>query len=405
MKKRIKQCLLIIGIINFIVCNARSQLIKPWTVLVYMVAQNDNVSDALLSIREMMRVGSSDILNILVYVTIIEKNKIKKTKKLYIEHDDVFAVGPTLQRDAGDIVTLMEALQWAALDYPSEYSAVIIWDHAINNKKSEINILGGICYDRKTEHYLSDYDFLNVLSWMRDHVRYGKPYDIIIFDTSFCATLEIAYTLSSCARYCVASQNVIAVDDYQYDVLLKPLRDTLFTADDFINWVINSYNQEYSEKSFNSLSIINLEKMELLADNINSLAYILSSQLNSEHMENTKPLIEESENRKICCSFDEDRYIDLGCFYNNLLKNSSRFAFSPLLLIKFQNLLQSGLDLLFSLVKKQTMHKDDNSMSGLSLYFPSRFSGDLMFAYPGLYWNKKKINWMNFLETIFLTNL
>ena len=391
MKKRINQCLLIVGSIHIIFCTMQSQSIKPWTVLVYMVAHDNHVSDALLSIREMMRVGSSDILNIIVYLTFSGKDKIKKTKKLYIKHDDVLLIGPTLQRDAGDIVTLMEALLWAAIDYPSEHNVVVIWDHAINNKKSDAHILGGICYDRDTEHYLSDYDFLHALSWMRDNVRYGKPYDVIMFDTSFCATFEIAYALSSCARYCVASQKVILVDDYQYEFLLKPLQSTLFTCDDFITWIINSYNQEDNEKSSGSLSIINLEKIPLLADNINALSYILLSQLNSKHNDETRLLIKESENRKVCCSFDKDRYIDLGCFYNNLLKNSSKFAFSLPLLTKFQNLLTTGLDLLFSSVKKQ----------GLSIYFPQRLSGELMFSYAGLIWNKKKVNWINFLELFF----
>src|SRR5579863_8895256 len=198
MKKNVIQYILLWNIF-FISGAMYATTVKPWTFLVYMAAANDLNDYALYDLQEMMKVGSSSYVNILVYLTIQQEGQQKETKKLYIEKDHIEQIGPVMMRDSGDISALAEALQWACLDYPSEHIVVDLWNHGdgvLNRSKFHSK---GICFDSDTRHYLTDRDCFNAFTWVKDMIRGGKKFDIITCDACLLASLEMAYTLSSCA--------------------------------------------------------------------------------------------------------------------------------------------------------------------------------------------------------------
>jgi hypothetical protein len=377
MKKEILHGLLCVSLFFFI-CITHTAAQKPWTFLVYMAAVNDLHQFAQLDLQEMMKIGSNDNINILVYLMIQEENKTKVTKKLYVEPGALVQIGETTARDSGDVVSLEEALMWACKDYPSDHIAVVLWGEGSGslNRFQTHGLSKGVCYDHDAGYYLTDCDCLQAFSWGRDFVRNGKKFDVIIFDASFLASLEIAYTLSSCADYMVAPQDDFFDVGYQYADVLYQCATQRIDSSSLALYMMNASH---------SFSVVDLTALQPLVDNCNAVAHILSSQLMSKHRKVVKATLKKCINIHNCPSFNEDMYIDLCQFYKNLLQHSAGLHISKSYVNQFKRLLNDGIQLFSHIIKGH----------GISIYF-SRYMIDP--SYYGLYWTQQNPSWLQFLE-------
>jgi len=384
MIKKIWKSLLIVSA-SFFVCTADATTQKPWTFLLYMAAANDLHASAWSDVQKMMHVGSNENVNILVYLTLQEDNQPKTTVKLYIEKGSVKQIGETMVRDSGDVVTLQEALQWACIDYPSDHIAIVLWGHG----SGALNRSRGVCYDFDTEHYVTDRNCVQAFAWVRDNVRDGQKFDVIAFDAPFLGSIEIAYTLSDCADYMVASEGIIPGDGYAYSYMLDQLVMQTYDPLSFAQLMVNASQRECAKKSDYTLSAIDLNALQPLVDNCNAVAQILTTQLMGNKKANVRGVLKKCINSEHCLSFDEGMYIDLCQFYKNLLKNCNGLQLSKLVLNQFKRLLQDGIRLFSDIIKVR-----------LSIYFSRHFIDP---SYYGLYWTQHNPNWLNFLEA-FLDN-
>jgi hypothetical protein len=396
MNKGLRKVLLCLNVFIFMV-TAQATAQKPWTFLVYMAAANDLNPFAPLDLQEMMQVGSNANVNIIVYMTLHEDGQPKVTKKLYVEKGSLTQIGETMLRDSGDVATLEEALQWACIDYPSDHIAAVLWDHGSGplNRSSEVMQPKGVCYDFDTGNYLTDTDCLQAFSWARDNFRAGKKFDIIAFDACLLASLEIAYTLSSCADYLVASEETIPGDGYQYAYILNPFTTKTFDSLSFAQWMVSTYKQEYAGTTDYTLSATDLNALYPLVDNCNVVAQILTTQLAGKNRSAARSTIKKCITIIECPSFDQGIYIDLCQFYRNLLKNISGLRLSASVVNQLKLILNNGIKLFSTIIKANVMSTNYQQVGGLSIYFP-RYSIDP--SYYGLYWTKQNSNWLNFLE-------
>jgi len=395
MKKRVLHYMLFIYFFT-VFCNTQAIEKKPWTFLTYMAAANDLNTYALSDLQEMMKVGSTPFMNVIVYLTIHEEGKPRQTKKLYVEKDKLTQIGPVLDRDSGDAAVLAEALQWACLDYPSDYIAVDLWDHGSGPLNRSYTRGKGICYDFDTGHYLTDRDCLNVFSWVSKTFRGGKKFDIVACDACLMASLEMAYTFSSFADYFVASEEVIPGDGFQYAYLLNQFKKQSIDPLSFVKQIVSAYQQEYAGQTGYTLSAIDLNTVNLLTDNINAVAQVLLSQLKGKYATATKDVIKQCVNQKACASFDRGVYIDVMQFYNNLFKNSMRLNLSQAVSKQFKQLLSDGIALFSKIIISQAVSVDYKRVGGISIYFAR---STVEPSYYGLYWTEKNPTWLNFLES------
>ncbi len=397
MKQRLLQGIFLMSAFFCISIAASSLAQKPWTVLVYLAAANDLNPFASLDLQEMMKAGSNDNVNVVAYLTLHEDGKPKVTKKLYINQGSMTQIGETMVRDSGDVATLQEALQWACMDYPSDHIAVVMWNHGsgpLNRSKFELPPKG-VCYDYDTDHYLTDRDCLQAFSWARDTLRNGKKFDIIAFDACLLASLEMAYTLASCADYMVASEETIPGDGYQYAYLLSPFQTGTLDSLSFATHMVDSYKQEYTGTMDYTLSATDLNALASLVDNCNAVAQVLTTQLRGRNKLTVRSTIKKCASTSNCLSFDEGTYIDLGQFYKNLLNNISGLKLSSSLATQFKQVLNNGINAFKTVVKANVMSSNYMQAKGLSIYF-ARYYIDP--SYYGLYWTENNPNWLNFLE-------
>lgn len=370
---------------------------KPWTVLVYMAAANDLNPYASLDLQEMMKVGSNDNVNILVYLTLHQDGQEKITQQLYVNNGSMTAVAPDSVRDSGSVETLKDALEWAFVNYPSDHAAVIFWDHGSGdlNRSKKQSPPRGVCYDYDSGNYLTDVDCFNALSWASDTLLSGSRFDIVAFDACLMASLAMAYTLSSSADYMVASQETIPGDGYQYAYLFNPFTTGTLDPLSFAQNMVSSYKQEYTGTLDYTLSATDLRAVQALVDNCNAVSNVLATQLKSKNKTTVQSMIKKCVSSVNCLSFDDGNYIDLCQFYKNLLKNISGLKLSSAAATQFKNLLNTGIGLFSTVIKANVKSANYPQANGLSMYF-ARAAIDP--SYYNLVWTQDNPQWLNFLQ-------
>jgi hypothetical protein len=228
---------------------------------------------------------------------------------------------------------------------------------------------------------------------VRDIIRGGKKFDIVTCDACLLASLEMAYTFSSCADYFVASQEVIPADGFQYGYLLSSLAIQALDPLSLAKLIVSAYGKEYLGLANYTLSATDLNVITPLINNINSVAQILFSQLKGKNATMAKNVIKKCVNG--CLSFDDGIYIDLCQFYKNLFKLIGSVKLTKTVSQQFKQLLTDGIVLFPKIIKANSTSKNYKQAGGLSIYF-SKYTIDP--SYYGLYWTENNPNWLNFLE-------
>lgn len=396
MVKKILQYLLIISVffLNMQIDAAEN---KPWTILIYLAAANDLNPFAAYDLDEMMRVGSNENVNIIVYVTLQQDGEPKTTRKLYVVPGQMQQIGDVMVRDSGDVNTLEEALEWMCLDYPADHMAVVLWDHGSGplNRDGSHMMPRGVCYDYDTGNYLTDRDCLQAFSWAQNTFRDGKKFDIIAFDACLMASVEMAYTLAPCADYLVASEETIPGDGFQYAYMMSPLRSIVMNGLDFARHMVAAYKQEYVGTLDYTLSATDLVAAQALVKNVNAVAQILTTQLKGINKVTVKSTIRKCISTSNCLSFDSGNYIDLLNFYKNLLTNIAGLKLPTASFSQMRSLLNGGIALLASVVKANVMSTNYSKAGGLTMYM-ARYMVDA--SYPQLHWSQHNPQWLNFLK-------
>ncbi len=111
---------------------------RSWTVLVYMVADNDLEPFALQDLTEMMAVGGSDDFNIIVQVdraTGYTNGAIgglpdwTGTLRVRVDSGKLTKLQDIGEKNMGDPTVLADFLTWGIENYPADKIALVFWDH------------------------------------------------------------------------------------------------------------------------------------------------------------------------------------------------------------------------------------------------------------------------------------
>lgn len=106
---------------------------KPFTIIVYMAADNDLRSFAARNIKQMAAIGSNEYINIAVHLDIRIANNKKITRRYFIEQNQITHVNAydpsSQQMDSGQPETLISACKWAITDYPAQNYVLVFWNH------------------------------------------------------------------------------------------------------------------------------------------------------------------------------------------------------------------------------------------------------------------------------------
>lgn len=390
--------------------------IKPWTILVYMAADNDLRGFAARNIKQMAAIGSNENVNILVHLDIRIAGNQKVTRWYYIESaeriihmnaDDA----ATQKMDSGDPKTLITFCRWAMNNYPAHHVGLIFWNHGtgildpergrvinpsdlfvynpITHKLDLDRSLGffdiiepdmrGVCWDDSTHNFLTNQKLDFALNYICSNILH-RPFDLFGFDACLMSMIEIGNLLKRYAHVMVASQEVILGSGWNYAKALDPFLTKSPSMYELAANIVNAYHETYNNITNDyTLSAINLEAIDHLENNINNVADLLLECLKIQKNNSIKSALKTSRSKFNCTHFDELSYLDLADLYKNIQTNLKYFIFSDKKIIEGTELcqqlsfaLQEGLELIKLVVFANTTGKNLYRAQGISIYFPEQ---------------------------------
>lgn len=196
-----------------------------WTVMVYMAGDN-NLSDALVNdVLEMMKVGSTKDVNIVVQAELsslfssFKHNGHTYRFRVLKDRLEWHDLGTNL--DMADPATLSAFIGWASRNYPADHYALFLWDHGLgwmggNNDTMRAG-MRGLLEDRTSGTFMS-------LGELKDSLAQSAVFfDLIEFDACLMGMLEVAATVYDYTKYITFSEATEPGDGNPYDKIFHLL--------------------------------------------------------------------------------------------------------------------------------------------------------------------------------------
>ena len=215
-----------------------------WTFAVFLNGDNDLEEWVMPDLNEMEKTGSGDGVHVVVQADRIEgysdaHGDWTDARRYYITHDTEpkTVTSPVVEElgevDMGDPEVLSEFLMWAHKNYPSEYLALIVWDHGDSWARSSDP------FDDMPEAVSWDETSNSELSIAKGHLRQGLedivaargPIDVVGFDACLMGSWEVAHSLQDQASYMAASEASVGMLGFQYHQVISMLRDAAAEPD------------------------------------------------------------------------------------------------------------------------------------------------------------------------------
>jgi Clostripain family len=381
------------------------------TVMIYMAADNDLRPFAARNIQQMANIGSNQNITIVVHLDIRISGNKKITRRYLIEKDQVLHIDPynplTQQMDSGNPATLISFCEWAIKNYKADEYDLILWNHGtgilepphgkiinpmdlfvFNPSTHRLDLdrsVGfmdainyalprqrGVCWDDTTGNYLSNRKMEIALQTICQKFLNGKKFGIIGFDACLMSMIEVSSFIKKYAHIMVGSEEVELGMGWKYDEVLSPFLKEKMDTPSFARHIVFAYDRTYQSITNDyTLSAINLDSIDLLEKNIDSVSKILI-----EGLEKQKSIfatvIKESKNKLLCTHFDEPTYIDLHHFYKNVSSNAKKLINDSSIKNNLLSKLDEGMQLIERLVIANTVGKNLKNAHGISIYFPER---------------------------------
>jgi clostripain len=249
-----------------------------WTFMVYLDADNNLDSAGVEDLSEMMEVGSTNDVNIIVLHdsssdgdTYLLKVEAGKTDSLSAEWVDE-------EENMGDPETLIDFTTWSVENYPAERYLLVLWNHG--------GAFWGVCWDDTNHEDCIDMPELSyALGTIKENI--GHNLDLIGFDACLMAQAAVQYEIMDYVDYCVASAYVEPGDGWPYAEILTSLtQNPGMSAPELGTIIVNHYIESYwNQQSGNgdpqdsigvSQAVFNMSKMRIVAQKIDEFGMALA---------------------------------------------------------------------------------------------------------------------------------
>jgi hypothetical protein len=314
-----------------------------WTVMVYMNANNNLESAAIVNFAEMANVQYTNDVRVVVQLKRKGQGLADSTprwsgvRRYLIQEgavpDDASKISDLHDVNMGDGRTLSEFVAWATSTYPAERYALIMWCHGSGWRNMEIKSDGpsaptpvatppaaqtaarkvrapsGVM-DSSFKASSEDEGVQLYNAELAIAIRYamaGQKLDLLAFDSCLMGMAETAYAVRNVADVLVASEDLVPQYGFDYTALLNALTQKIaspadVTALDFARMMIDTYKSKYSSTSVSdndftqTLSAVDLTNIPALSAAITSFSQALVADLPKE-----KKVIQKA--RAACANF------------------------------------------------------------------------------------------------------
>jgi len=386
-----------------------------WTILILIQASNNLESFAYTNMKEMMKWGSTEKVNILIdlHKTGDKSWKYKIEQGAYtVEEVSARSTESTIEKE------VFESAQWAITHYPAKKYGLVFWNHGIgcidpkqkDNKPSYLsaydsnwrgieptnnypessralrNIIPadrGILFDDERQTYLSNQGLRNTLNKIHSELLHFQKIGFIGMDACLMGMLEIADQIKEYAEYFVASEEFEFAQGWPYGAIIEHLVTTpTISSKEIASFIVAAYERYYNNKtSYYTQSCTDLAKIPALKENIDLLAQHLAT-IKTQDPARMKLFIQQARSQAL--SFSLADYVDLQSLYQELLKLTNYAIEQPFnkntptpqidkaSWITLRNILVTGLDLVKNTVTANVAGRYLSRAGGLAIYFPQK---------------------------------
>lgn len=406
----------------------QTKIAKPWTVMVYMAADNDLRGFAARNIKQMAAIGSNENINIIVQLDIRISGDKKITRRYYIDKGHIThmnADDPTSQSmDSGDANTLISFCTWTIKNYPAQDYALVLWNHgtgiidpvkgriinaselfnfnpttnrleldrsvgfldlmdAVNSLHLRINHAEdperGIAWDDSTGNYLTNQKLDFALNEIKTKVLNGKKFSIIGFDACLMSMIEVGNLIKPYTQVMVGSQEVELGTGWDYSQALAQFSSTKSpTVKSFAKQIVKAYENTYMQLTNDyTQSAVDLEVIDIIESDINAISTLLLDCFKKQRNNSVQTALKTSRNKLLLTHFDEPTYVDLYHWLSNLQTNIKFFEFTnepegKKLKDELSAILVAAKQHIETIVFANCCGKNLSGAHGLSIYFPER---------------------------------
>ncbi len=219
-----------------------------WTIMVYMGADNGMADQAYKDLAEMVSVGSTDKVKIIVQLDTPDADSLPGTRRYLIEKDTPVLLDQVGKLDMGDPQTLIDFAGFTARNYPAKNYFLILWDHgsgwpngnAVNGpRRSIIDDWSG-----HSSMGVADGELKQAVSGIKAVL--GKKLALLGFDACLMNMVEVALEIKDGARIMLGSEGLVPYDGWPYGQVLKivvdnPGKSSAELASEIVSEFIDSY--------------------------------------------------------------------------------------------------------------------------------------------------------------------
>jgi hypothetical protein len=385
------------------------------TVLVYVLGTDlesgrgvpGRGGNATNSIKEMMDVGSTANMKVVVQTGGASKNKdrkpadknnmqpdeidwthvqrylVNKGSLALVANGDLGAEAPKTKVDMGSATTLQDFVTWGVETYPASKYIVVLWAHG-----GGVN--GGISEDEITGSSMTVPQISAALEAASNEG--SVVFEIIGFDACLMATAEVAASLNSSSNYMVASQDTIPGTSWAYIPFLNYVAGhPSASGRDIGRAIADSYEAKCLTKTTGgwipmdnpTLSVIDLSKMDALSNATNAFATRLATYLdldpNLAIEQRTAGWKQIAQARARSLDWSTSAFfgksfdlVDMGTFVSKVVNNIYKNIGPDDLLVNAELTLSNAIQ---DAVVYNIRQGSNSSATGLSVYFPSILAG------------------------------
>ncbi|MFX0095412.1 MAG: clostripain-related cysteine peptidase, partial [Candidatus Hodarchaeota archaeon] len=271
-----------------------SSMVKAWTYMLYLDADNDLERDALWDFEELEQAGgTNEDINVIVLFDRIpgyESSHGDWTgSRIYQVTADVspITIDSVLLEDLGEVnmgnpETLSNFLEYCFQHFPAENYCLDLWDHGWG--------VYGLCPDEtsifgETTEGESLALTINAVQSVITNVTttYSTNLDVISMDACEMNTLEVAWELRDSCDYFIASEGTVNWEAYNYSAIIQKLHENpALSPQALCEFMVEDYQNYYTTtRSPSSLSVIDQGKIKEILPVMNNFVKEMISALST----------------------------------------------------------------------------------------------------------------------------
>lgn len=216
-----------------------------WTIGIYLCADNGLNDQAYVDLAEMMEIGSTSEVNVVVQVDNAARDSHPECRRYLVHKDRLEPLGELGEVDMADTATLREFASYLARNHRADRYFLILWDHG-NGWTDEYREARTLFIDESHNSTMSvaGGELRAALERIRDVL--GGRLEILGFDACLMGMVEVAVEALGCCDYLLASEGLVPWGGWPYDEVLEPIvaRPTS-TARELLPQICGAYIDEY----------------------------------------------------------------------------------------------------------------------------------------------------------------